>query len=154
MVFDYLIRRRITMHLNFFYVEQTPVPSDIRSLRAKEIIRLSARLSACDERLSDLAASLGVDHGPLSIRDRVERLAKLDALVATHYGIGREDYHYIIKTFEAFQEWKDFENDSTVVWNDSLIRKLNGEVRKRVLTYYDEISSEDGKEERYEKRNY
>ena len=45
-VFDFLIRSRVSMNLNFFYVYQTPIPPDYHSRTAKKIIQLSARLSS------------------------------------------------------------------------------------------------------------
>ncbi len=142
MVFDFLIRLRVTMNLNFFYVYQTPIPSNWRNDIGKEIVKLSARLSAADNRFVDLAKATEVAYGNLDIKERIEMVAKLDASVAHHYGLSRDDYEYVINTFEGFEEDSNLENLSEIKWNDSLIRKFNGEVRKRVLRYYDAITEE------------
>jgi hypothetical protein len=141
-VFDFLIRSRITMHLNYFYVYQTPIPSTVDGNFAEEIIRISARLSAVDNRFNDFASTFKIQHGPLSIRDRVELTAKLNALVAKHYGLNREQLEVILQSFEGFEEDKELVNMKEVKWDDTLIRKFNGEVRKRVLSYFDSLSSE------------
>lgn len=81
MVFDFLIRTRISMNLNFFYIYQTPIPASLDGKIAKQIIEASARLSSIDERFKDFASVLGVECGPLTMKERVELTAKLNALV-------------------------------------------------------------------------
>ncbi|MGB9959856.1 MAG: Eco57I restriction-modification methylase domain-containing protein [Candidatus Bathyarchaeales archaeon] len=142
MIFDFLIRTRISMNLNFFYIYQTPVPASLNSEIAKQIIETSTRLSSIDDRFKDFASSLGVECGPLSMRDRIELTAKLNALVAKHYGLSREQLEVILQSFDGFEEDKELVNMKEVKWNDTLIRKFNGEVRKRVLSYFDQLNSE------------
>jgi hypothetical protein len=140
MTFDFLMRQRVTSSLSFFLLYQTPVPNNVNVPIAKEVIRLSAKLNhianeEISSRNSDVASHL-------SIRERLESTAKLDALVAHHYGLTRQEYEYIINTFEGFEEDENLVNLTEVIWDDRLIRKFNGEVRKRVLKYYDEIAAE------------
>jgi len=144
MVFDFLIRTRVTMNLSFFFIYQTPVPASINGQIAQEIIKISARLSSVDNRFSNFASALGVECGPLSMKERIELTAKLNALVAKHYGLNREQLEVILQSFEGFEEDKELVNMKEVKWNDTLIRKFNGEVRKRVLSYFDSLSSEQG----------
>ncbi|GIU71461.1 MAG: restriction endonuclease [Candidatus Nitrosocaldaceae archaeon] len=138
MTFDFLIRLRVTMNLNFFYVYQTPVPKDIKSKIAEEIMKLAARLNAIDDRFKDLADAFNIECKPLSMRERVELTAKLDALVAKHYQLSREEYEYILNTFKFDEDDSilDLKADK-IVWNDTLIRKFNGAVKKLALKYYD-----------------
>ncbi len=138
LTFDFLIRLRVTMNLSFFYVYQTPVPEDIKSKRAEEIMKLAARLNAIDDRFKDLADALGIECKELSMRERINLTARLDALVAKHYQLSREDYEYILNTFK-FDEDDSILTLDKIKWNDMLIRKFNGEVRKRALKYYDEV---------------
>jgi hypothetical protein len=142
MVFDFLIRTRISMNLNFFYIYQTPVPAEINGDIANQIIQVSARLSSPDDRFQDFASGLGVKTGPLSMKERIDLTAKLNALVAKHYGLNRDQLQVILESFDGFEEDKELVNLKDIEWNDSLIRKFNGEVRKRVLSYFDELSSE------------
>jgi len=144
-VFDFLIRTRITMHLNFFYVYQTPVPITFNEGVAEEIIKISARLSSVDDRFKEFASVLGVECDPLTMKERVELTAKLNALMAVHYGLNREQLEVILQSFEGFEEDKDLVNMKEVKWNDTLIRKFNGEVRKRVLPYFDQLTSQENK---------
>lgn len=145
-IFDFLIRSRITMHLNYFYVYQTPIPSIADCDFAEEIIRISARLSSVDNRFKEFASVLGVECGPLTMKERVELTAKLNALVAKHYGLNREQLEVILQSFEGLEEDKDLVNMKEVKWNDTLIRKFNGEVRKRVLPYFDQLTSKENDE--------
>lgn len=67
-------------------------------------MQLASRLSSPDERFRELADAVGVPFGPLTMKERLELTAELNALVARHYG---------------------------------LMRKFNGEVRQRVMKYFD-----------------
>jgi hypothetical protein len=144
-VFDFLIRQRVSMGLNFFYVYQTPVPPKIENETATQIITISAKLSSPDERFKDFASALGVQCGPLSMRERIELTAKLNALVAKHYRLNKEHFNLILQSFEGFEEDKELVNMKEVKWDDTLIRKFNGEVRKRVLPIFDQLTSEETK---------
>ncbi|WP_075054215.1 Eco57I restriction-modification methylase domain-containing protein [Nitrososphaera viennensis] len=135
--FDFLIRRRITMHLNFFYIEQTPVPSRKNNALVNEIVKISAELSSPDERFAELAKTARSGYGSVDIKKRIELTAKLDALVAYHYGLSRQEYEYILSTFTGFEEDDKLKDITEVKWDDTLIRKFNGEVRKRALGYFD-----------------
>ncbi|MCX6677696.1 MAG: hypothetical protein NTU95_07095 [Methanothrix sp.] len=136
-VFDFLIRARVSIHLNFFYVNQTPVPADYHSRTAKKIMQLAARLSSPDERFRELADAVGVPFGPLTMKERLERTAELDALVARHYGLTREDLAVILESFTSFVLDPELENLEEIKWSDVLMCKFNGEVRKRVMGYFD-----------------
>ena len=140
-VFDFLMRSRITMHLNYFYVNQTPIPSTVDGNLAEEIVRVSSRLSAVDNRFDDFASALDVQSGPLTMRERIDLTAKLNALVAKHYGLDKERLKVILQSFEGFEEDRELEKMQEVRWNDVLIRKFNGEVRRRVLPYFDHLDS-------------
>jgi len=135
-VFDFLIRQRVSINLNFFYVYQTPIPSEIDNGVANQIAKISARLSSLNEKFKDFASTVGVKCGPLSMKERIELTAKLNALVARHYGLSREQLEVILQSFEGFDEDKELVNMKEIEWDDSLIRRLNGEVRKRVLSYF------------------
>lgn len=145
MVFDFLLRTRIYMNINYFYVFETPLPDNMDDDNAKNIIEAAGRLSSIDERFKEFASALGVECGPLSIRERIELTAKLNALVAKHYGLSREQLEVILQSFEGFEEDKELINMKEVKWDDALIRKFNGEVRKRVLPYFDQLTLEESK---------
>ena len=94
---------------------------------AKQIVEASARLSSVDDRFKEFASALGVECGPLSMKEHVELIARLNALVAKHYGLSREHLEVILQSFEGFKEDKELVNMKEVKWNDALIRKFNGE---------------------------
>lgn len=143
MVFDFLIRTRISANMNFFYIYQTPVPRRVEGKTVEEIIETSSRLSSIDERFSYFAANLGAACGPLSMRERIELTARLNALVARLYSLNKEQLQIIVDSFEGFEEDKELEKMKEIKWSESLIRKLNGEVRKRVLPYFDQLNSKE-----------
>jgi len=145
MVFDFLIRSRVSMNLNFFFVYQTPVPKSSDSSIISNITKISARLSCIDSRFKRFAAEIGVDYGPIDMKERIELTAKLNCLVAKQYGLSREQLNIILGSFDCFEEDKELEKIKEIKWEDTLIRKFNGEVRKRIITYFDTLDFEEMK---------
>ena len=141
-IFDFLVRTRISIYFSFFIFYQTPVPTDISNSFAQQIADISAKLSSCDERYGSFAATFGMKPAQVSMRERIELMARLNALVAIHYGTSRDDLVTILNSFEGFEEDKELVSMQEVRWDDVLVRKFNGEVRKRVLPYFDQLSLE------------
>nr|HRD15190.1 hypothetical protein [Methanothrix soehngenii] len=126
-------------NLNFFYVYQTPIPANYHNSTAQKIIQLAARLSSPDERFRELAEAMDVPFGPLTMKERLEMTAELNALVARHYGLSREDLAVILESFASFEEDPGLESLEEIKWSDTLMRKFNGEVRRRVMGYFDAL---------------
>jgi hypothetical protein len=80
---------------------------------------------------------VGVPFGPLTMKERLELTAELNALVARHYGLNREDLAVILDSFTSFVEDPELENLEEIKWSGVLMRKFNGEVRRRVMKYFD-----------------
>jgi len=139
MVFDYLIRLRVAMTLSFYFVYQTPLPSQFRGGLADEIVRISARLSCPDERFKELADDIGITIRPISMEERIELSAKLNAFVAKHYGVSRDELEFILKSFNFIEDKEITKMGNKIEWNDKLFRKFNGEVRSRVVGYFEKL---------------
>ena len=140
MVFDYLIRLRITMNLNHFFVYQTPIPVPFSGRLADEIVKVSGQLSSTDEQLNHFANDLGLKIRPLNMEERVDLAANLNALVAKHYGLDRHQLETVMSSFVGFEEdGAILKMNNEIKWNDQLFRKFNGETRKRVLDYFDKL---------------
>lgn len=139
-VFDFLVRTRVSMNLNYFYIYQTPVPVDIEGNIAKKIIGISGRLSCVDERYDALAKDLGIRIAAFDMKERIEMLARLNILVAQHYGITKEDFEVIAGSFGGFKEDAGLlKMRGEIKWDDELIRKFNGEVKKMAIQKFDSI---------------
>ncbi len=142
LVFDFLIRLRVTMHLNFFYVYQTPIPKLYSDSIATQIAARAARLNCTDEKFRTFAKSVGIKVQPITMKERIQLSAQLNALVAKHYGLSREELAAILQTFVGFEEDKTLEKlQGDITWDEKLIRKFNGEVRKHVLQEFDTMSA-------------
>jgi hypothetical protein len=139
-IFDYLIRTRVSMNLSFFYVYQTPVPSDYQNDIGVKIIRISGMLSSADHRFDELAKGAGIEVSRLEMRQRIELTAELNSLVAKQYGLTGKDLEIILNSFDGFKEdERILKMEGEIKWSDELIRKFNGEVRRRVLSYFDKL---------------
>lgn len=135
-VFDFLVRTRISTNVCFFVLKQTPIPLPVDK-NSRAIIDCSARLSSTDSRFEKFASQLGFEFGPLTMTDRIEISAKLNALVAISYKLNRKQLQTILNSFSGFEEDDKIVHMKEIRWSDILIRKFNGEVRKRVLKYFD-----------------
>jgi hypothetical protein len=137
MTFDFLISRRIKVNLSFSFVFQTPIPSITRDLIWSKITQISARLNAVDHRFKELADAVGITYGNITVNERVQLHSKLDAIVAHHYGLTREEYKYILDTFgNPNKETTDLPEAR---WDDKLIRLSQPRMRRLALEYYDSI---------------
>ncbi len=139
-VFDFLIRTRISMHLNLFYVYQTPVPHELQGNLPNRIIEISAHLNSSGERFNHLCKVVGVEPRALPLRDRLKMTAELNILVAKHYGLSKKDLDVILHSFQGFKEDKDLGKlEGEIRWTDDLVRRFNGEVRKLVQQSFDSM---------------
>lgn len=139
MTFDYLLRSRVNVNLNFFIVKGVAIPDDITSKRAQQIIRLAGRLTMQNEEFKEMAKDLGTKTQELDIGERIKVTAELDALVAHHYGLDRKQYEHVVATFDDNRTTTSLENDEDedMTWDDATIRALNHEVQNHAMAFYD-----------------
>jgi len=100
---DWMIRNKITSHLNMFYVYQLPIPR-LTNAHASfaPIVERAARLICTTREFDDLAKNIGLgSHKAGATRDveRAQLRAELDGLVAHVYGLTEEEFAHILTTF-------------------------------------------------------
>lgn len=118
-VVDWLLRQKITSHLNQFYVYQVPMPRDSNNELAQHIITRSARLICTTPEFDDLAKEVGLKShspspSPASWRgeqfgateplERARLRAELDGLIAHLYGLTEAEFAHILTTFPLVAE--------------------------------------------------
>jgi hypothetical protein len=100
---DWMIRNKITSHLNMFYVYQLPIPRLTDADPAfKPIVYRSAQLICTTPEFDDLAKEVGLRSHKAAVTDPAERArlrAELDGLVAHLYGLTEEEFVYVLTTF-------------------------------------------------------
>jgi hypothetical protein len=100
---DWLIRNKITSHLNMFYVYQLPIPrltNGDASFAA--IVERAARLICTRAEFDDLAKSVGLGSHKAGVTSEVERArlqAELDGFVAHVYALTEEEFAHVLTTF-------------------------------------------------------
>lgn len=98
--FDWYARRIVELHLTFELLGSMPVPDPSRDdPRRLCVIEIAGRLAAVDERFAEWAAAVGVPIGSVSVAEKPDLIAELDALVAHLYGLERDDLVHIFGTF-------------------------------------------------------
>ena len=128
--------------MSYFYVNQTPVHASIDHRLRRKNSSLAIRLNSTDARFKEFALLVDVEAGPLTIKERIQLTAELNALVAKHYVMTRHELEAILGSFGGFEEDRNLGNLVEIKWGDLLVRKFNGEVRKRVLPAFDELMEE------------
>jgi len=114
-VVDWLLRQKITSHLNMFYVYQVPMPRSNNESFAKNISSRAALLTCTTPEFDDLAQSVGLkpkpstsssqtEYGATDPTERARLRAELDGLIAHLYGLSEAEFAHILKTFPLVAE--------------------------------------------------
>jgi hypothetical protein len=104
-VVDWLLRQKITSHLNMFYVYQVPIPRDSDNDLAQRIITRATRLICTTPEFDALAKEVGLkQHQPLEPAERARLRAELDGLIAHLYGLTESEFAHILTTFPLVAE--------------------------------------------------
>ena len=102
-VFDWMIRKKITSHLNFFYVYQMPVPRlSSKDAAFAPIVERAVRLICTTPEFDGLAKEIGTRSHKLAASDLTERAklrAELDGLIAHLYGLTEAEFVHVLSTF-------------------------------------------------------
>jgi hypothetical protein len=109
---DWLLRIRITVHLNFHYLKAVPLPRvHFGSSHFDVLVPHAARLICTTFEFADLwnevaqhypdtmAAPWQPDYTAIDPCERAQLRAEIDAMVADLYGLSEEDFAYILTTF-------------------------------------------------------
>lgn len=107
-VFDRSIRDKVTSHLSFFYIYQTPIPRLKEGDKYfQEIVENAAKLICTTEEFEQLAKEVGIGSHKNGVTEEGERMAiraKLDAIVAHLYELTLTEFQHILTTFPLVPE--------------------------------------------------
>jgi hypothetical protein len=99
--FDWYARRTVELHLTFDLLGSMPIPQTRRAEpRHSRVVEIAGRLAARDDRYADWATAVGVPVGSAkNLEEQVELVDELDGLVASLYGLSRDQLEHIFATF-------------------------------------------------------
>ena len=122
-VMDWVLRQKVSTTINFFYVDQLPIPRlDRKDASLKSITHRAARLICTTPEFDDLAKSVGLkpnpstgsgrtggvagrtEYGATDPTERAQLRAELDGLVAHLYGLTEAEFVHILGTFPLVAE--------------------------------------------------
>ncbi|MCY4112594.1 MAG: hypothetical protein OXG33_01475 [Chloroflexi bacterium] len=98
LAFDWLSRRYVELHLNFYVLNMLCFPPQDNTPWMR-IGDLAARLSCVDDRFAEFAAEAGVERDPLTDVERHNLRAEIDALVARAYDLTEDELRFIFTDF-------------------------------------------------------
>ena len=103
MILDWYARRVIEMSLNFYLLNNFPIPEHFDDDPvARRVVQIAGRLAAVDDRYAEWAAEVGVQVGTVTDDEtRQDLICELDACVAHLYGLDEDDLAVIYKTFHT-----------------------------------------------------
>ena len=130
--FDFVARKILQVNVPAI-INKIPIPSKHK----KEIARLAARLTVGRPDFAGLAETMRIPNEPLSISERIDTAARLDALVAKSYDLDREEYETVLGSFKAFKENPDLLDMKDISWNNKNLKEFYGEMRKKALEAFD-----------------
>jgi hypothetical protein len=99
-VFDWYMRRWVELHLTFELLNPAPIPRPKILNLSERLVIVAATLAAKDSRYENWASKVGVNiRSGISILEQESLIAELDALVAMHYELTRDQLIFIFRNF-------------------------------------------------------
>ncbi len=125
---DWYARRFVEVNMNFYIFNAFPVPRpDSNDPLRNEVVEMSGRLAAVDERFWDWAKEVGVAVGSVPVSERDDLIARLDAAVALLYGLDEDDLRVVYSTFH--EGWNYEPRLAAVLNHHRQLAPLAAEVR-------------------------
>ena len=109
MILDWYARRVVELHVNFFLLNNFPIPPHFDDDPvADKVVEIAGRLAAVDDRYSEWAAGVGVETGTVTDdATRQDLVCELDACVAHLYGLDEDDLTVIYETFHTGADYSE-----------------------------------------------
>jgi hypothetical protein len=109
---EFLIRQKISTHLNIFFVETWPLPRPAIASPAY------CRLSQLAARLVSITPEIQLAEPALDLRERAAIRAEIDAIVAELYQLSPAEFGYILTTFPLLdRDQPPLDGDYYVRWD-------------------------------------
>ena len=151
LTFDFTARQKSQMNVAPI-IESLPIPnkSDFDAAIAAASARLVCGRQGKDEKkdktdFAAFAATFGLDPKPLSPADRIDTVARLDAMVAHAYKLTKKEYQMILDSFK-FKNDMSMHNLDEVDWSDNnVLRNFYGEVRESAMRHFEAIARKGGR---------
>lgn len=99
---DWLARREVELNVSIYLMNSLPLPViNKTNSYAQELVHLSAKLAAIDDRFERWGTEIGVTPGSVNNEEKQDYIHRIDALVAHLYSLDEADLEVIYETFHA-----------------------------------------------------
>jgi hypothetical protein len=120
LVFDWLARRWVGLHLTFEILNSLPVPPfDDANPHQQRVIELVGQLIEPSDVVGEWVVNLGVASPGANSKETM--LSELNALIANLYGLTREEYKFVLTTHREGR-LSDFDPDSSLKYFEEVSR--------------------------------
>ncbi|WP_425843679.1 Eco57I restriction-modification methylase domain-containing protein [Agrococcus sp. TSP3-2-1] len=105
---DWYARKYVEMGMNLHIFNGLPIPEFLpASVRCQRVTEIAGRLAAADSRYRAWAGEIGVEVGSAKAEPiKSALIAELDALVASLYGLTRDQFEHIFATFHRGWDYR------------------------------------------------
>ena len=154
--YDFFLRQKVDKAVETYQIFDTPIPDSVFSSKPKRIALLSAILALSEvwhEGRADAFALTEREVQNITLEKRIELVAEIDALVASHYGLTRDEYEHVLNSFNSKRvQFSSSELSSRMNYQkmhkpdrDEHMRIFYGNVYPKALIFYDQIMNKSGR---------
>lgn len=104
-VIDFLMRHKVAININIFYMKEIPVPRLlVEDPLLEEISKRVGQLICISPEYDELKNELKIKNGVTDEEQRAQLMAEINAYAAKICNITKEEFEYILKTFPIVDE--------------------------------------------------
>lgn len=136
LTFDFVARANIQINLSTI-IKSLPIPH--ATPYRNEIVTDVSKMLIGTSDFAGLAEQMRIKNHMLSVKERIETAAKIDAMVALSYDLEIEEYQTIIDSFPAFKKNPNLHNMDKIIWNNTNLKEFYGEMAESAMKLFKEM---------------
>ena len=137
LTFDFAARAIIQMNLPAAMKSLSLPP---KPLHKDKIISLVAKMVVGTPEFAGLAEQMRIHNAPLTVKERIESAAKIDAMVALDYDLHIHEYRTVIESFPAFKKNPNLWDTKEITWDNNNLKEFYGEMAGRAIEYFEDLA--------------
>ena len=138
LTFDFAVRANIQRNLSTI-IKALPIP---HSNHKDEIVTQVAKMLVGTPEFTGLAEQMHIKNLSLTVKERIETAAKIDAMVASDYDLEIDEYQTVMDSFPAFKKNPNLHDIDVITWNNTNIKEFYGEMAENAMKFFKEMKEE------------
>ena len=136
-VVDFILRKKVLENVNFFFVQDLPIPRLQKKDKYFQILveKAVTLVSQDEEFYGELPSLLGIEKIRISEKKRIQLRTEIEAIIGKIYGLTRDEFLFILSTFDKKKTDYDFislekENKTKIDFD---------EFSSQILSYFEKL---------------